>query len=498
MKFISTRNGNYKITGTEAVIKGISPDGGLFVPESFPKVNLPFIDELCDLTYPQTASKIMALFMDDFSEEELFTMAEDAYKCFSDPEDACPVVNVDDAIFITELWHGPTFAFKDVALSFLPRLLTACKKKMGNNEKTLILVATSGDTGKAAIEGFKDVEGTDIIVFYPEDGVSEAQKLQMKTSGGQNVYVAGIKGNFDDAQNGVKRIFADDSVKEELKEKGFALSSANSINWGRLMPQIVYYFTSYCQMVNSGEIELGDEINFCVPCGNFGNILAGWYAKQMGLPIKNLICASNSNKVLTDFFNTGKYSIKDREFIKTTSPSMDILISSNLERLVFEILGRDWEKTALLMKNLKEKGEFEIDKKALSKKAGCFFADYATLDEVENAISVVYESSDYLLDPHTAVAMVVSESYYNQVEDDTLTIVMSTANPYKFPQAVHQALFGREEKDAFKAMERVAQETGEPIPYALLKLKETPIRFNDVLYPLELRDKVIEYTKKTR
>ena len=493
MNFISTRNGNYKITGTEAVIKGISPDGGLFVPENFPRITVEFLDELCELNYPQAASKIMALFMDDFSESELLAMAEDAYKCFSDPEDACPVVSIDDAVYITELWHGPTFAFKDVALSFLPRLLTACKKKVGNKEKTLILVATSGDTGKAAIEGFKDVEGTDIIVFYPKDGVSEAHKLQMKTSGGKNVYVAGINGNFDDAQTGVKRIFADTDIKNKLAERGFALSSANSINWGRLMPQIVYYFTSYCQMVNGGEIEMGEEINFCVPCGNFGNILAGWYAKQMGLPIKNLICASNSNKVLTDFFNTGKYSLKGREFIKTTSPSMDILISSNLERLVFEIMGRDWEKTAELMQNLKERGEFEIPKGLLKKQAGCFFADFATLEEVENAIGAIYESSDYLLDPHTAVAMVVAESYHDQTEDFDLTLVMSTANPYKFPQAVHQAVFGKAEPDAFKAMERVALETGEPIPDALLKLREMPVRFGDILQPSELKDKVIEY-----
>ncbi len=497
MKFISTRDNNVVVSGAEAIVKGISADGGLFVPSEFPQLTPELLTELCDMTYPEKAATLMSKFMDEFDYAELLDIAEKAYGRFEDADEACPVVVVDEGVYVMELWHGPTYAFKDVALTVLPYLLTASKKKLGIDEKTLILVATSGDTGKAALEGFKDVEGTDIMVFYPNDGVSLMQQLQMSTQAGANVYVAAIEGNFDDAQTAVKKIFTDKSVQEELKGKGYAMSSANSINWGRLMPQIVYYVSAYCDMINSEEISVGDEINFCVPCGNFGDVLAGYYAKRMGLPVKNLICASNVNNVLTDFFATGTYDISGRDFHKTISPSMDILISSNLERLIFELTDRSGEKTAALMQELKEKGTYTVSKELLEEKIPYFFGDFASEEDTLDTIANYYEQSDYLLDPHTAVAAFVANEYYLNEEDETATVILSTANPYKFACDVYRALNdGKREPDPFKAAKRIALLSAEPIPDGIKDLELMERRFTDVLKADELRESVLQYIDK--
>ena len=324
MKYISTRNKEIKVTSAQAIVSGLSKDGGLFVPETFPKLEKKDFDELISMSYPERAAKVLSMYLDDYSYEELLDYATKAYSRFYG-EDPCPLVNVDDGLYVLELWHGPTCAFKDMALTMLPHLLSAARKKTGESSKTLILVATSGDTGKAALEGFRDVDGTDIIVFYPSEGVSDMQKLQMMTQEGENVFVCAIEGNFDDAQSAVKTIFNDKDMQDKLLANGYKLSSANSINWGRLAPQIAYYVSSYCDMISSGKIQYGDKVNFCVPSGNFGNILAAYYASLMGVGVNKLICASNVNNVLTDFFNTGEYNIH-RDFHKTVSPSMDILI----------------------------------------------------------------------------------------------------------------------------------------------------------------------------
>ena len=339
MKYISTRNKSIKVTSAEAIVNGLSKDGGLFVPETFPKLSAKDFEELTAMSYPERAAKVLSLYLEDYTYEELLDYATKAYSRFYG-DDPCPLVNVDEDLYVLELWHGPTCAFKDMALTMLPHLLSAARRKTGEDSKTLILVATSGDTGKAALEGFKDVEGTDIIVFYPSEGVSDMQKLQMMTQQGSNVYVCAIDGNFDDAQSAVKTIFNDKDIQARLLADGYKLSSANSINWGRLAPQIAYYVSSYCDLIASGKIKLGDKVNFCVPSGNFGNILAAYYASLMGVGVNKLICASNVNNVLTDFFTTGTYDIH-RQFHKTMSPSMDILISSNLERLLFEFSGRN-------------------------------------------------------------------------------------------------------------------------------------------------------------
>ncbi len=359
MQYVSTRAKNNVVESAQAIVKGLSEDGGLFVPSEFPAITKEELLAMGDMEYSDRAAVVLSKYLTDFTLDELKEYTAKAYARFYD-DDPCPLVAIDEKTYILELWHGPTCAFKDMALTLLPHLMVASRKKIGETGKTLILVATSGDTGKAALEGFKDVEGCEIIVFYPSEGVSDMQKLQMQTQAGDNVYVCAIKGNFDDAQSAVKVIFNDDNVKAQLLEKGYKLSSANSINWGRLVPQIAYYVSSYVDLLSSGELNYGDKINFCVPSGNFGNILAGYYAMRMGIPIGKLICASNKNKVLTEFFESGKYDI-NREFYKTMSPSMDILISSNLERLLFEISGRDDKAVSELMNNLKTNGYYTLD-----------------------------------------------------------------------------------------------------------------------------------------
>lgn len=492
MKYISTRNASLEVSGAEAIVAGIAPDGGLFVPKDFPTIDSAEIEKLCELDYPERAAYVLAKFLDDFGYDELLQYTKKAYdRFYGDP---CPLVDVDSQVYILELWHGPTAAFKDMALTLLPYLMTASRKKTGQKDKTLILVATSGDTGKAALEGFKDVDGTEIMVFYPSEGVSEMQKAQMVTQQGDNVFVAGIKGNFDDAQTAVKRIFADEEIKSQLLQKGYKLSSANSINWGRLAPQIAYYISAYCDLLSSGEIEEGEEVNFCVPSGNFGNILACYYAKRMGLPVKKMICASNKNNILTDFFASGKYDAK-REFYKTKSPSMDILVSSNLERLLFEISGRNDAFVAEKMQQLKNEGEYSIEAIEIKKHAGDFVGGFATELDTDETIDNFYEIYDYLLDPHTAVAACVYDIYNGATGDDAKTVIVSTASPFKFPTDVYSALTQTQVDDAFKAQKKLASYTGEDIPQPLDNLQQRAIRFDEVIDKEDIDTIVLRQTK---
>jgi threonine synthase len=490
MKYISTRGSDKDgLSSSLTILKGIADDGGLFVPVSFPKVNREEIEELVELEYFERAGKILAKFLTDIPENELFDMCKLAYDKF-DGEPA-PVVKIDDDMYVLELWHGPTLAFKDFALALLPYLLTACRKMNGSEDKTLILVATSGDTGKAALEGFKDVENTHIVVVYPSDGVSDMQKLQMQTAQGKNVNIIAIDGNFDDAQTAVKTIFNDLSLKKEFAEMGFSLSSANSINFGRLAPQIAYYFSAYADLLGAEEIKFGDKVNFAVPTGNFGNVLAAHYAKQMGLPIGKLIVASNQNNVLSEFFNTGRYDI-NRKFYKTMSPSMDILISSNLERLLFEANGRCPQTTKSLMNELKEYGSYELDVEFIENKFKNFVGYFADEADTAETIDNFFDMFGYLLDPHTAVA---AQAYYNYVadtEDETKTVVVSTANPYKFPQDVYKCLTDKTELDAQKAIENLAKYSGEDAPSGVNELFELPILHSTAISKNEIKETILQ------
>lgn len=487
MKYTCTRNSKIEISASEAIVKGISDDGGLFVPSSFPILSLADIENLIPLDYPERAAKILSMYMDEFSFEELLGYAKRAYNRFDD-DAVCPLVKVEDGLYMLELWHGPTCAFKDIALTVLPYLLTASKKKLGINEQTLVLTATSGDTGKAALEGFKDVEGTHVAVFYPVSGVSEMQRLQMVTQEGGNVHVFGIKGNFDDAQAAVKRVFNDKETVDALKAKGIAMSSANSINWGRLAPQIAYYISAYCDLVDSGEIELGDKINFAVPTGNFGDVLAGYYAYRMGLPVEKFIVASNANNALTDFFNDGVYDI-NRVFYKTMSPSMDILVSSNLERLIYEIYDRNDEKVRKLYDSLKKTGRFEIDFDEVN--LDNFVAGWADEEDTKNAISTFFDLDDYIMDTHTAVAASVYNDYSCETDDETPTVVLSTANPYKFPIDVLGAI-GSRERDSYKAVVKLYNLTALECPDCILELEDAKEIHTKVIDRTEVKKTVLE------
>lgn len=487
MKYTCTRNSKIEISASEAIVKGISDDGGLFVPSSFPILSLADVENLIPLDYPERAAKILSMYMDEFSFEELLGYAKCAYNRFDD-DAVCPLVKVEDGLYMLELWHGPTCAFKDIALTVLPYLLTASKKKLGINEQTLVLTATSGDTGKAALEGFKDVDGTHVAVFYPVSGVSEMQRLQMVTQEGGNVHVFGIKGNFDDAQAAVKRVFNDKETIDALKAKGIAMSSANSINWGRLAPQIAYYISAYCDLVDSGEIELGDKINFAVPTGNFGDVLAGYYAYRMGLPVEKFIVASNANNALTDFFNDGVYDI-NRVFYKTMSPSMDILVSSNLERLIYEIYDRDDEKVRKLYDSLKKTGRFEIDFDEVN--LDNFVAGWADEEDTKNAISTFFDLDDYIMDTHTAVAASVYNDYSCETDDETPTVVLSTANPYKFPIDVLGAI-GSRERDSYKAVVKLYNLTALECPDCILELEDAKEIHTKVIDRTEVKKTVLE------
>ncbi|AUM87748.1 threonine synthase [Clostridium botulinum] len=472
MFYKSTRGEGKNVKASEAIIRGIAEDGGLYVPEELPKIDKSF-KELENMDYKELAFYIMKKYFDDFNEEELKECIDRAYDSkFEDPLIA--PLNYKAGAYFLELYHGKTLAFKDMALSILPHLLKASAKKINITKDIVILTATSGDTGKAALEGFDSVEGTKIVVFYPKDGVSEIQKRQMVTQEGKNTFVVGIEGNFDDAQNGVKEIFNDKDFNELLEEKGCMFSSANSINIGRLVPQIVYYVYSYVNLLKDKKVGEGESINIVVPTGNFGNILAAFYAKNMGIPVGKLICASNENKVLTDFINTGIYD-RRRKFSVTNSPSMDILISSNLERFLCEISGKDSCLIKNLMAELKEKGKYEITEE-MKKRLDILYGDFSDEDDTLKAIEKVYESSDYLIDTHTAVAYDVYEKYKNKTGDNSATIIASTASPFKFPKSINEVLnMGHENASDFELVNLFSDKLNLKLPKGLEGLEEKEI-----------------------
>lgn len=471
----STRNSNLKVTASEAILKGLAPDGGLFVPEKLPVLGKS-MEELKDLNYQDTAYEVMKCFLTDFTEEELRNCIEKAYDSKFDDEAIAPLVKVEDTYYL-ELFHGATIAFKDMALSILPHLMTTSAKKNQVKNEIVILTATSGDTGKAALAGFADVEGTKIIVFYPKNGVSRVQELQMVTQKGDNTSVVAIHGNFDNAQSGVKAMFENKELEKELNEAGYQFSSANSINIGRLVPQVVYYVYAYAKLLQNEEIAEDEEINVVVPTGNFGNILAAYYAKNMGIPIAKLICASNENKVLYDFFQTGTYD-RNREFVLTTSPSMDILISSNLERLIYKISGEDARKDTDLMTELKTKGSYAITGEMKANLAD-FAAGYATEEQVAKTIHDIYEDTGYVMDTHTAVAATVYKAYRKDSKDDRKTVIASTASPYKFAGSVMSAIDPKYKgQDDFKLIEELQKVSGTEIPNAIKEIMNAEIRHN--------------------
>lgn len=475
-RFVSTRNKQEAVGFYKAIVQGIGCDGGLLVPEfEFPKLEL---GTMIGLDYVTLATKIVSSFVPEDGKDLIAQACLNAYGKGLFPEEVVPVRKTGDA-WIAELFHGQTAAFKDMALSLLPHLMTLSLKQLGEDRKVVILAATSGDTGKAALEGFKDVPGTGIIVFYPTDGVSAIQKQQMVSQEGGNVKVVGIRGNFDDAQKAVKAAFADPEIAKACDEGGVFLSSANSINIGRLIPQIVYYFSSYLELAHRGEISLGEEINFCVPSGNFGNCLAGWVAKQMGLPVRRFLVASNKNNILTDFFNTGRYDA-NREFFKTNAPAMDILVSSNLERLVWFMTGRDGDKTRSYMEGLRDNGVYEIGADVLERIKEEFTAGYLTEEQVLQTIRDCYDKTGYVLDTHTACGYGFLEKYRQDSGDTTKTVLVSTASPYKFPESVHGAISG-EVLDVYSAIDALSGESGVPVPGPLKGIKDRPVLHTTVI-----------------
>lgn len=489
MLYKSTRSTESASYSSAQVIKqGLAVDGGLFVPDSIPTINSKDIKKLCSMSYIERAAYILSLFLTDYKYEELLYDCNEAYKQSSFPGGPAPLVRLGNSnVYSLELWHGPTAAFKDMALQIMPRLLSRSLVKTGESRTALILVATSGDTGKAALEGYKDVERTRITVFYPVDGVSRVQKLQMATQTGNNVDVCAIKGNFDDAQSGVKQIFSDPEMFKLLDSKNYFFSSANSINWGRLAPQIVYYISAYCDLINESKIENGETINICVPTGNFGNILAAYIAKLMGLPFGKLICASNSNNVLTEFLRTGTYD-RNREFHVTMSPSMDILISSNLERLLYLIAGAD--KTAAYMEDLKKYGKYSVSTDILNKISETFVG-YCT-NEVETADTIknTYKNYAYLSDTHTAVALNCAEKYTTETGDTTITVVASTASPYKFAADVYKSLTGNNSSGNLEALDDLYSLTNVEIPIPLRDIGNKTIRFNKTIEKNDMKNYV--------
>ena len=495
MKYISTRNKAYELTAAEAIARGLAPDGGLMTPAEFPTLGKNDLNRLKDMTYQQRAVYVMKLFLEDFSEEELASYAEAAYGGgkFSHP-DVAPLRKLDDSTCCLELWHGPTCAFKDMALQMLPHLLSASLVKNREEKTVCILVATSGDTGKAALEGFKDVERTRILVFYPKDGVSAIQELQMNTQEGDNVGVCSVIGNFDDAQTGVKRLFSDKALAEQLEERGYFFSSANSINWGRVLPQVVYYVSLYCDLMKNGAVSGEESVNVCVPTGNFGNILAAYYAKKMGVPIGKLICASNSNNVLTDFIRTGVYD-RNRVFHNTTSPSMDILISSNLERMLFELSGGDDGQVREYMERLNADGRYEVSGEIREKLSDLFAAGFCDDGQTARVIGETWSERGYLIDPHTAVAFDVLDQYRRETGDGTLAVVVSTASPYKFCSSVLPALGVTELREGTDILAQLEEFTGVTAPAPLAQLKQKTVRFDGVTEKEHMEDRVLEMLK---
>lgn len=487
MLYTSTRKNLEQLTSTKAILKGISSDGGLFVPTAFPKITFD-IKELANWSYQEVAYEVMKLFFDDIKDEDLKYCIHHAYDDKFDTKEIIPLIHTKSANFL-ELFHGPTIAFKDMALSILPYLMLTSKKYNGEEKEIVILTATSGDTGKAALEGFSNVEGTKIIVFFPQDGVSEIQKQQMLTTEGNNTFVIGVRGNFDDCQSAVKAIFGDRSFSEEIAEKNYQFSSANSINIGRLIPQVAYYFAAYGKMLRDGKLNSGEPMNVVVPTGNFGNILAAYYAKQMGLPINKFICASNKNKVLFDFFESGTYD-RNREFYLTASPSMDILISSNLERLLYHLAGEDVKIVNELMTSLKEKGQYTISEEM---RAGIkdFVGGYADDSQTKAAIKKVYDEDGYLMDTHTAVAYAVYNNYMQQHQDETPTVIISTASPYKFTHSVMTALDSKFEGISdFELLDKMHGLIKGDMPKAMDGIEKRKVLHNTVCEVNEMKDVV--------
>ena len=493
MNYYSTRDHQHIVSAAQAIACGLAPDGGLFVPESLPEVSAQQLQALCGMTYQQRAVTIMRPFLSEFTDDELNRFTAAAYGSQFDDPAVAPVHRLDDATAFLELWHGPTCAFKDMALQILPYLLTASLKKCGEQRQVCILVATSGDTGKAALQGFADVPGTKILVFYPYSGVSEIQRLQMVTQAGGNVAVSAVRGNFDDAQTGVKQIFGDKAFAAELSQRGWFLSSANSINWGRLLPQIVYYFSAYCDAVTGGMIAMGDKLNFVVPTGNFGDILAGWYAKEMGLPVGKLVCASNANNVLTDFIRTGTYN-KNRPFHTTASPSMDILVSSNLERLLYALCGSDVE-VAGYMQQLREQGSYTVSDALKAKIQATFAGGFCNDIQTREKIGHAWRDHRYLIDTHTAVAYHVLDDYRSETGDATPTVVVSTASPFKFCDSVLHSLGVAEVQDGIDALDQLSQTTNRPAPVPLASLRNKAVRFTESVDKEKMEDVVLEMLK---
>ncbi len=494
MKFISTRGGE-TVSGAEAIVKGIASDGGLFVPETFPKISDEEMEAMLGMDYAERAATVLFKFFDEFDREELLQSLKEAYARFDG--DPAPLVRIDEGKYILELFHGPTCAFKDMALCLLPYFLKKSSAILGIKEDVLVLTATSGDTGKAALEGFKDREGVKIQVFYPEEGVSPMQKLFMTTQEGKNVSVVAVKGNFDDCQSAVKKIFTSGEYTTKIKEKGYLLSSANSINIGRLLPQIAYYFSAYCDLVTSEQIQTGEEADFTVPTGNFGNILAAYYAKKMGLPVGRLLCASNKNNVLIDFIRTGNYNAK-RTFYKTMSPSMDILLSSNLERLVYELSGRSAELTRERMNSLSETGKYSISQEELKNLRSEFSAGFTSEDDTVECIYEYFSDYGYPMDTHTGVAMSVADRYLEKrdpLAPKRVMIVVSTASPYKFPQDVLYALTGNDVKDSFKCIKRINLATAMKVPEPIKDVRYKPVLFKKCVAPKDIGAEVLKFAE---
>ncbi len=488
IRYTSTRDSNVHVNASEAILAGLAPDGGLFVPEQIPKLDAA-LEELAGMNYIQTAKMVMSKFFTDFTESELDHCIRSAYDSkFDDPQIA-PLKKAGDAWYL-ELFHGPTIAFKDMALSILPHLMTTAAAKNGEKRKIVILTATSGDTGKAALAGFADVPGTAIIVFYPKNGVSPIQEKQMVTQTGDNTCVVGIRGNFDDAQSAVKKLFTDPSLERLLSDNGYRFSSANSINIGRLVPQIVYYVYAYGKMVKEGAVQCGGPVNFIVPTGNFGNILAAYYAFRMGIPVGKLVCASNKNKVLYDFFRTGIYD-RNREFYVTSSPSMDILISSNLERLLWYLSGCDSEAVSGLMKQLSASGRYEISDD-MRGRLGLFFGGYADPEDTENKMRSLFKENGYLIDPHTAVASYVLDTYRKETDDKAPAVIASTASPFKFTQSAARAL-ELEGSDDFELADRISSVTGVAVPAAVESIRTAPVRHRSVVDADQMEKAVTDF-----
>ncbi len=494
MNYISTRGNGGVTTAAGAIKQGLAGDGGLFIPESLPRLEAGELAKLCKLSYPERAATVLSKFLTDYTYEELLEDCSEAYSEKRFPDGAAPVAALGEKMRILELWHGPTAAFKDMALQIMPRLFVRALRKTGESKNALILVATSGDTGKAALEGYKDVDGVRIAVFYPVDGVSRVQKLQMATQEGSNVQVYAVKGNFDDAQNGVKKIFSDAEMAKAIGENGYFFSSANSINWGRLAPQIVYYISAYCDLMANGDIAEGEKIDVCVPTGNFGNIFAAYIAKLMGLPVNKFVCASNKNNILTDFLRTGTYD-RNRDFYTTVSPSMDILISSNLERLLYLVAGS--KETARYMKELSEKGTYTVSAEVMAKISESFVGYCCDEKGTAKTIKDIYTDYNYLSDTHSAVAISSALQYMADAGDKAAKriVIASTASPYKFASAVYEALADKTAPEGPAALDALSDLTSTQITAPLAGLDKKTVRFTRVIEKTDMPAVALENTK---